>query len=142
MGQYAGRASFGGVNKLRGAAWTVFCLDLVILAQAAYAALIAAEVAAKLAPNALRRLASLLPRDPAVAEAVGGRLRLSNKARKRLACAVGPVSVSAAYPAWARMTRSRQNTVQAAPRSAFTPPRLTRSAPWPMPRSDSRSQSG
>ena len=57
-------------------------------------ALIAAEVAAKLAPNALRRLASLLPRDPAVAEAVGGRLRLSNKAKKRLACAVGPLGNS------------------------------------------------
>ena len=31
--------SLGGVNALRGAAWTVFCLDLVILAQAGYAAL-------------------------------------------------------------------------------------------------------
>ena len=32
--------SFVGVNALRGAAWTVFCLDLVILAQAGYAAVL------------------------------------------------------------------------------------------------------
>ena len=32
--------SSGGVNALRAAAWTVFCLDLVILAQLGYAALI------------------------------------------------------------------------------------------------------
>ncbi len=31
--------SFGSVNALRGAAWAVFCLDLVILVQAGYAAL-------------------------------------------------------------------------------------------------------
>ena len=31
--------SLGGVNALRGAAWTVFCLDLVILGQAGYAAM-------------------------------------------------------------------------------------------------------
>jgi hypothetical protein len=31
--------SLGGVNTLRAAAWAVFCLDLVILAQAGYAAL-------------------------------------------------------------------------------------------------------
>jgi hypothetical protein len=29
----------GGANALRGVAWTVFCLDLVILAQLGYAAL-------------------------------------------------------------------------------------------------------
>lgn len=33
--------SFGGVNALRAAAWTVFCLDLVILGQLGYAALTA-----------------------------------------------------------------------------------------------------
>jgi poly(A) polymerase len=47
---------------------------------------IAAERAAKVQPDALRRLAALLPRDAAVADDVGARLRLSNKARKRLAC--------------------------------------------------------
>jgi poly(A) polymerase len=49
--------------------------------------LIAAEEAAGISPHALRRLASLLPRDPALAEAIAARLKLSNKARKRLACA-------------------------------------------------------
>ena len=52
-------------------------------------ALIAAESAAGVAPDPLRRLAALLPRDSAIAEDVAGRLRLSNKARKRLACAAG-----------------------------------------------------
>ena len=42
------------------------------------------------APDALRRLAALLPRDQAVADAVGARLRLSNKARKRIVCAASP----------------------------------------------------
>jgi poly(A) polymerase len=50
--------------------------------------LIAAEQAAEIPPQALRRFASLLPRDPALAETIAARLKLSNKARKRLACAV------------------------------------------------------
>jgi poly(A) polymerase len=50
-------------------------------------ALIAAEHAAAVDPDPLRRLASLLPRDPEIAEEIAVRLRLSNKARKRLACA-------------------------------------------------------
>jgi poly(A) polymerase len=50
-------------------------------------ALIAAERACGVEPNALRRLTALLPRDPGVADEIGARLRLSNKARKRLACA-------------------------------------------------------
>jgi poly(A) polymerase len=50
-------------------------------------ALIAAERTAELEPDALRRLSALLPRDPEVAEQIAARLRLSNKARKRLACA-------------------------------------------------------
>jgi poly(A) polymerase len=52
-------------------------------------ALIAAERTAPIEPDALRRLASLLPRDPALAEDIAARLRLSNKARKLLACAAG-----------------------------------------------------
>lgn len=50
-------------------------------------AVIASERSAGLAPDALRRLASLLPRDPEVAAAIAGRLKLSNKSRKRLVCA-------------------------------------------------------
>jgi poly(A) polymerase len=50
-------------------------------------ALIAAEQDARIAADGLRRLAALLPRDSAVAADVAARLKLSNKARKRLACA-------------------------------------------------------
>ena len=49
-------------------------------------ALVSAEKAADIAPDALRRLAALLPSDAKVADSVGARLKLSNKARKRLAC--------------------------------------------------------
>ncbi|HKX92531.1 MAG TPA: CCA tRNA nucleotidyltransferase [Sphingomicrobium sp.] len=52
-------------------------------------ALIATERKASFEPDALRRLATLLPRDAAVAEDVAARLRLSNKSRKLLACAAG-----------------------------------------------------
>jgi poly(A) polymerase len=54
-------------------------------------ALIAAERAADVDADPVRRLASLLPRDPNLAEDVAARLRLSNKAKKRLACAAGEV---------------------------------------------------
>jgi len=55
-------------------------------------ALIAAEEEAGIKPDALRRLAALLPREPVVADDIGSRLRLSNKARKRLVCAVEPAT--------------------------------------------------
>jgi poly(A) polymerase len=48
---------------------------------------IASEVEATIAPDALRRLSALLPPDPLLAGKVAARLKLSNKARKRLACA-------------------------------------------------------
>ena len=54
------------------------------------AALVADEAAANIAPDAIRRLASLLPPDPAIADKVAARLKLSKKARKRLAAAVDP----------------------------------------------------
>lgn len=50
-------------------------------------ALIAAEQASAIAPNAIRRLAALLPVDPEVAGAVAARLRLSNKLAARLTAA-------------------------------------------------------
>jgi poly(A) polymerase len=53
---------------------------------AALEAVVAAERKARLRPDPLRRLAALLPSDPKVAEAIAVRLKLSNKARKRLAC--------------------------------------------------------
>src|SRR5438874_1391035 len=65
-------------------------------------ALIAGERMAAIEPDPLRRLAALLPRDPVVAEDVTSRLRLSNKARKRVACAAGSEVFSShralAYP--------------------------------------------
>ena len=53
------------------------------------AASIAAERAAGVAPDSLRRLAALLPREPEVAAAFAARLRFSNKAAKRIAAAAG-----------------------------------------------------
>jgi poly(A) polymerase len=43
--------------------------------------LISREQALGIVPDPLRRLAALLPRDPAAADAAGGRLRMSNRAR-------------------------------------------------------------
>lgn len=51
------------------------------------AALVAAETKAGIEPDPLRRLAALLPADPEVASKVAARLKLSNKAKKRLASA-------------------------------------------------------
>lgn len=56
-------------------------------------ALIAAESASGVDADGLRRLAALLPRDKAVADDVAVRLRLSNKARKRLGCAAEPAAM-------------------------------------------------
>jgi len=49
--------------------------------------LIAAEHHAGIDADPLRRLSALLPRDPLLAEKIAIRLKLSNRARKRLACA-------------------------------------------------------
>ena len=51
------------------------------------AALVAAERKAGIDPDPLRRLAALLPADPETAAKVAARLKLSNKAKKRLASA-------------------------------------------------------
>ncbi|TMM48878.1 CCA tRNA nucleotidyltransferase [Qipengyuania marisflavi] len=48
--------------------------------------LIAAEREADIAPDAMRRLAALLPAIPPVAESVSARLRLSRSQRERLTC--------------------------------------------------------
>ena len=46
------------------------------------------EQGAEIAPDSIRRLAALLPRDPAIGEAVGARLKLSNAQRRRLVSAL------------------------------------------------------
>jgi poly(A) polymerase len=51
------------------------------------ASLVEAERLASIAPDPLRRLAALLPSDPETASRVAARLKLSNKAKKRLASA-------------------------------------------------------
>jgi poly(A) polymerase len=53
-------------------------------------AVIASERATGIAPDPVRRLAALLPHDSLLAEKIAVRLRFSNKARKRLACAADP----------------------------------------------------
>jgi len=50
-------------------------------------ALLDDERSAGVAPDPVRRLAALLPRDSALAEDIAARLRFSNKAKKRLSCA-------------------------------------------------------
>ena len=50
------------------------------------ATLVEAEKAAKIDPDAMRRMAALLPAIPPVAEAVSARLRLSRSQRDRLVC--------------------------------------------------------
>ncbi len=52
------------------------------------ARLVEREAAAGVAPDPLRRLAALLPQDPAAGEAIAARLRLSNRATKRIAAAL------------------------------------------------------
>jgi poly(A) polymerase len=49
-------------------------------------ALVRSEQEAGISPDPFRRLTALLPRDASIAEEIAVRLRLSNKARKRLAC--------------------------------------------------------
>ncbi|WHU04118.1 MULTISPECIES: CCA tRNA nucleotidyltransferase [unclassified Sphingomonas] len=53
-----------------------------------FAHLAARETEAGVAPSAIRRLASLIPADPMLAELIAARLKLSNVQRKRLAAAV------------------------------------------------------
>ena len=56
----------------------------------ALASLVRAEAQSGIAPDSLRRLTALLPRDPELAAAIAVRLKLSNRARKRVACAADP----------------------------------------------------
>jgi poly(A) polymerase len=49
--------------------------------------LVAAERTGRIRPDPLRRLAAMLPPEPQTAERIGARLKLSNKAKKRLSSA-------------------------------------------------------
>jgi poly(A) polymerase len=61
--------------------------EIEAAAAASLERVIATEREANIEPDALRRFAALLPPDPLLAEKIAARLKLSNKARKRLACA-------------------------------------------------------
>src|SRR3546814_9349710 len=63
------------------------------------ARLIAREKAAGIDSAALRRLAALLPPDSKVADLAGARLKLSNKARKRLVLSHDPAWADICKPA-------------------------------------------
>jgi poly(A) polymerase len=64
---------------------------------ARFQALIQAEAKAGFEPDSFRRLAALLPQDPDAAEKIAARLKLSNKARKRMALAADPDKSADAY---------------------------------------------
>ncbi|BBC99666.1 MULTISPECIES: CCA tRNA nucleotidyltransferase [Sphingobium] len=61
-------------------------------------ALMAREAESRIGGSGLRRLAALLPPDPALADGVGARLKLSNKARKRLVVALEPSAATTETP--------------------------------------------
>ena len=92
--------------------------------------LVAAEQAAAIDSDPLRRLAALLPRNAEVAEAVAARLRLSNKARKRLACAVGEVVGAPAALAYRTGTDCAVDRLLLAGRA----PEASEIAAWHAPR--------
>jgi len=54
-------------------------------------ALVDAEHDGGIAPDPFRRLSALLPRDPQLAGAIAARLKLSNRARRRIGCAAEAV---------------------------------------------------
>jgi poly(A) polymerase len=94
-------------------------------------ALIRSEADAGIEPDPVRRLASLLPRDGAVAAAVAARLKLSNRARKRLECAAEGSITDARATAYRLGTECAVDRLllagdasQATTIAAWTPPRL------------------
>jgi poly(A) polymerase len=96
------------------------------------AALISAERESGVEPDSIRRLAALLPRDPAVAHDIAARLRLSNKAKKRLVCAatlgLGETPRTLAYRLGVEAALDRLllagDVASARLVTAWTPPRL------------------
>jgi poly(A) polymerase len=93
--------------------------------------LIAAEAAAGIAPDPVRRLAALLPQVPDQAEAVAARLKLSNKARKRLALAAGTdLSANRQALAYWIGTQSAQDRLLL----AGLPADAAALGDWPVPR--------
>ncbi len=95
------------------------------------ATLARAEVAADIPPDPLRRLASILPRDPAIAAKVAARLKLSKKARQRLTTAADPdLDANPHALAYRHSTQSAQDRLLLAGR----PTDAASIAVWPIPR--------
>jgi poly(A) polymerase len=95
------------------------------------AALLAAEHAAAIPGDPLRRLAALLPRDALTAEKIAARLKLSLKARKRLAQAVDPTDLGTP-----QAHAYRLGTISAIDRLLLDgrPADAAAIATWPLPR--------
>jgi poly(A) polymerase len=95
------------------------------------AALIAAEVEGGFDPDPMRRLSALLPRDPDTAETIAARLKLSNKARKRIALAAdGDLSANPRALAYWIGAESAQDRLLLAGR----PEDAAALREWPVPR--------
>ena len=93
--------------------------------------LIAAEAAGGFEPDPLRRLSALLPRDPEIAEKIAARLKLSNKARKRIALAAeGDLAANPQALAYWIRTESAQDRLLLAGR----PQDAAALRDWPVPR--------
>jgi len=96
-------------------------------------ALLAAEQAANCSPDGLRRLAALLPPGTDGAEQIGARLRLSNKARARLAAMRAPVT--AASPEALAYRLGTQGAIDLILLGrAFTVEAVAHIRDWPVPR--------
>jgi poly(A) polymerase len=93
--------------------------------------IVEAEGQSAIAPDPLRHLAALLPRSADVAAAVAARLKLSNRARKRLSCAAQPEIDDPRETAYRNGTECAVDRLLLAGRpkdaaeiAAWTPPRL------------------
>lgn len=94
------------------------------------AALVAAERAAGARPDAIRRLAALLPPDKACAEQVAARLRLPNAMRKRIAAIASRREDDAANP---RALAYREGLEAARDRLLVAGEPIDRLAGWEVP---------
>lgn len=94
------------------------------------AALVQAEAAAGVAPDAVRRLAALLPPDRACAEQVAARLRLPNAMRKRIAAIASRREDDAANP---RALAYRQGLEVARDRLLIADAPVDELAGWSVP---------
>ena len=92
--------------------------------------LVEAEAAQGVAPDALRRLAALLPPDPPTVDQVGARLRLSSAQRKRLAAA----AARAGRPDEARALAYRLGRNEAIDRLLLAGESIAPLSGWDIPR--------